>query len=940
MLQRGQIFVIGKGMATQRVARLLLLGMAVAGCSRSELSGSGLSGSGNLVGTDASSGSAESGTRSATAARRSDGSTVRGSGVRSGPSTRGSDNSDGPTADQPEAGTEPNADTLIDVSAPRDASAWADTDPQPDLDAWTDAGTVTDASVGTSGDSGLGSAACGPHNCADDGNPCNGTALCDPATGDCTHTEAPLCDDGIFCNGEERCDTRLGCMPANEPACNLAHGTCSEEQRRCSCDFGYYGDDCYVVALGFEGFGSVLSISVQEDLLWMGTDLGLWVLDHGGSPEDFSDDRSLLFTRIDGLTGLDEVHSTRLDPGGGLWVTSGYLNYFAPGPDPFDKSDDQWLDYTDQAAIDRSERTGLNLTVIYALDVDSEGVVWLSPSRHTARRLDPNGTPLLPGDDTWQIFDESPEQTGGPHTIGISPDSVVWWSSRDQLSAFDPETQTWQTFTPQSTGLDLQYFLAVHPVGAQHVWIAVDASIDDFHAYGNAVALLDHNGTIADQTDDRWMLFENPDGLGAPNQVSVDSAGIAWVAGSSQGLARLDIGADASDPSDDSFTITADISGGLNTVVPRSATELWLGGSGGLSYLDHRGTANTADDRLVSYVGLSSPLSDAVFDIAIDAQGAKWLTTRDALSYLDDGGTPLDRSDDQWMHFERDDLPSTAGLRMVSISPTGPKYLIARHTSSLEQLQVLHDAGTPRNKTDDTWLVYPDIPSHDISDMMIDAEGYLRLVSERDGLHCLDDGGTPLDQQDDSWVTLGSPEATARSRSISKVPAGLWLGASTGLYHWDEAGTACDVSDDVISKVDSGPNPGRGIESLSADGMGGLWVRFEDTSDFAYYHPGERFDDSADDAWTFFDAGSSVVLASLEVGPGGQVWLGSHDTIQWLDPRGTPLDPSDDLFRTATRGELPLHVDSIYAITPDPQGGVWLATQANGLSYVDLDPRD
>ncbi len=56
-----------------------------------------------------------------------------------------------------------------------------------------------------------------PRDCSD-GDLCNGTESCDPASG-CVDGVALECGDDDPCNGEEHCDTVMGCMPGEPLAC-------------------------------------------------------------------------------------------------------------------------------------------------------------------------------------------------------------------------------------------------------------------------------------------------------------------------------------------------------------------------------------------------------------------------------------------------------------------------------------------------------------------------------------------------------------------------------------------------------------------------------------------------------------------------------------------------------------------------------------------------
>ncbi len=79
----------------------------------------------------------------------------------------------------------------------------------------------------------------------------------------------------------------------------------------------------------------------------------------------------------------------------------------------------------------------------------------------------------------------------------------------------------------------------------------------------------------------------------------------------------------------------------------------WFGTDwGGVSYLDDNGTpANKSDDTWTSFRTADGLVHNLVYVVAIDSGGGKWFGTYSGVSYLDDNGTPANKADDKWTSF-------------------------------------------------------------------------------------------------------------------------------------------------------------------------------------------------------------------------------------------------------------------------------------------------
>ena len=77
--------------------------------------------------------------------------------------------------------------------------------------------------------------------------------------------------------------------------------------------------------------------------------------------------------------------------------------------------------------------------------------------------------------------------------------------------------------------------------------VAVDQAGAVWIAPGTGTAVLDHNGTPFDKSDDAWLSFSEVDfGLASVNDIAIDSANRKWFAGwsnpNTHGLVVLDDG--------------------------------------------------------------------------------------------------------------------------------------------------------------------------------------------------------------------------------------------------------------------------------------------------------------------------------------------------------------------------------------------------------------
>jgi hypothetical protein len=248
---------------------------------------------------------------------------------------------------------------------------------------------------------------------------------------------------------------------------------------------------------------------------------------------------------------------------------------------------------------------------------------------------------------------------------------------------------------------------------------------------------------------------------------------------------------------------------GLNTqnvedVDQDNAGRLWVATSprwtgseyaeGGLSVLDDGGTPfEKSDDNWMVYRPEDSGggFNGWVQQIALDGDRRVWSTTTPrwedtmyvggGLSLLDHGGTPFDKTDDTWTTFTiSDGLTSNWGYA-VTLDSSGNVWVGTGYG-----VNVLDTAGTPFDGTDDSWTAFTmadGLISSSVVNIHLASAGQLWVATTK-GASVLDAGGTPFDKSDDDWLTLGVSDGLADEYvlSVAADPSGaVWFGTAAGL---------------------------------------------------------------------------------------------------------------------------------------------------------------
>jgi ligand-binding sensor domain-containing protein len=112
-------------------------------------------------------------------------------------------------------------------------------------------------------------------------------------------------------------------------------------------------------------------------------------------------------------------------------------------------------------------------------------------------------------------------------------------------------------------------------------------------------------------------------------------------------------------------------------------------------------------------------------------------------------------------------------------------------------LVLLDHAGTPFDKSDDTWTVFTTthgLASDWVYSVAVDGDGQV-WAGTSSGLNVLDHGGTPFDKSDDRWTQFSTGNGLAGYgvwAIIFDAAGRLWLATNDGLSVLDTASTPHD----------------------------------------------------------------------------------------------------------------------------------------------------
>jgi len=293
---------------------------------------------------------------------------------------------------------------------------------------------------------------------------------------------------------------------------------------------------------------------------------------------------------------------------------------------------------------------------------------------------------------------------------------------------------------------------------------------------------------------------------------------VVWMGSFEFGLTAYDLGADPLDPSDD-------------RALPYGAIDIQL----------------KAEDTRNSYDTIGhAPGGHATSALALEPSGGLWYgSLQGGLTFLDDAGTPFDRSDDRYQYFlpsehidttSGPDDPLLVAFRANSVTallPTGTGVFL----STFQGLFYLDHNGTPLDSNDDHWTTFTNRKyDKNISALAADSAGRIWLSSfdlsadatDRNAVTVLDYAGTPENPNDDTWGRFESLTAAMPNKTytIAVDDQDLkWIGTTDGLFVLDDNHTPFDPSDDAFARwgSDSGL-PDNDIAAILPRADGKVWL--------------------------------------------------------------------------------------------------------------------
>ncbi|MFQ5859819.1 MAG: two-component regulator propeller domain-containing protein, partial [Anaerolineae bacterium] len=539
--------------------------------------------------------------------------------------------------------------------------------------------------------------------------------------------------------------------------------------------------------------------------------------------------------------------------------------------------------------------------------------------------------------------------------------------------------------------------------------IVYDIAIDDqgqkWFATDHGLSALDDNGT-PDKGDDIWRTYTQQSTGGAlPSDhvtaVAVDEAGFLWI-GSSQywdpateayvggGLTRLAPGG-ILDTADDvwlhTYTLDSTLtvqqgevilglaSNNIADILPVPGNRVWIAtrqhwlfeqpdenfagqwvqAHGGISRLDHAGTAETDDDTWQTWnCEDNSYFGCVVTQLQIDTSGYIWAAMRGR-------GVLAFHRDSTALRPDRDRFTTADGLQSNFVDaiafgpPDDPEWRDTVWFSTYHSfngqgygVSVLDHGGTPGNRTDDTWNLKNSVAGEPITSAHGLAGDRVQAMVTGNGVIWMGTGGisgmaygiSPFDLAEKTFqkplTTTASGIAYNYITDIAFGQAGtrwedqVWVATGhrrerrygAGVLRLDHQGTL-DPGDDAWSQFtrettdDDGQTPWAGLASnnvvaVAVDGSN-VWFGTReatwDASRRTYTDGGLSVFDG--DQWTLRRSsgeGLSTGLRSnsvtaLAIGCDGELWIGLGslqdnfgDGINVVDTGGDPHDPGNDTW--------------------------------------------
>lgn len=368
-----------------------------------------------------------------------------------------------------------------------------------------------------------------------------------------------------------------------------------------------------------------------------------------------------------------------------------------------------------------------------------------------------------------------------------------------------------------------------------------------------------------------------------------------------------------------------------------SSGHLWVGTNQGVSILVPEG----------DWLTLTGLGENSVVDITPDPASTRrhWFATYEGGMLLDDGGSLLDQTDDNWVTFRESDDLVKRYVWAVAVDANGDIWFGTNYIDSDGDehgygISVLDVNGTPFNKSDDTWTTYTagssGLSHNVIRDIVVDGHGVVWIATQS-GLNAYSDG---------TWTVFYSSDGLASNgvTALLVVDNLLWVATEGGVCVLDYGSMPHDKADDqwaTYTQYNSGLAD-NDTSSLAVDSAGRIWIGTDEkTSSGETGHGVSVLDPNgtpfnrSDDTWATFTTYSGLVhnaVRAVATVGSSVAWFGTKEGLSQLDYGSSPYNSSDNRWTTYTRRER-LAGNSVYAVAKAGSEAMWLGTD-QGLSLL------
>jgi hypothetical protein len=251
-------------------------------------------------------------------------------------------------------------------------------------------------------------------------------------------------------------------------------------------------------------------------------------------------------------------------------------------------------------------------------------------------------------------------------------------------------------------------------------------------------------------------------------------------------------------------------------------------------------------------------------------------------------GDPKNAFDDEWIRYPIYDGASS-GFTQLGADSRGNKWFKVFSSSEVGWIySMLNDGGTLLDLSDDEWVSWSD------ADAVFFASDFA-LIDPVDGLWfdgwLFNYGDSITDKGDDEWAHIDSDEPTAMALDTS---FGRWFGYAGTLRYLDDGNNLQDPSDDTwvdYTSEDGLPFSGTSstqIRDIQVDGLNEKWILGSQPSgepQLCSLNDNGTPKDKSDDTWTYYSTNDGLVgpdISAIAVDSNSDVWIAGSNGLSCL----------------------------------------------------------